>query len=519
MNELTKELVKGLMEVDNTKVVALYGGGFKPPIAGHFNVVKQALEEYPEIDELKIFVGGKERDGIGQEEALLIWDIYKNYLPNKITIEPVSAPIKKIYNYSKDNLQEKVYWILGRREGAGDDQKDIEVRQTTLLKNPDTYPNLSVKVITTSDESMRGRNARKAINDREEFFKFLPNIDVVDKEKVYDLVSPTLNENITKSQLDSIESYADSLFNKLGIDIDFTKHFFDRLNDIRNKKPISVAELIGVFKKLYKKHGKPLSKTEDDLEAVVKDFNKNINIPFVIDVDQNGIDMTAKTIMRKQDFQTSNPIIPLEEKLTQEIPEFFYHATYKALLPSIKATGLDTREAALAWEDSKPGIVYLANDPGVAESYAEASENVSDEIYDSGIVILKVASKALDLSKLKDDDNVQEDDSDTYEYHGQIPWSKLKMASLYEVDYHSKLSRGHKPDYYQLGTSEFKPFDENFADGKKPGRKGISKRVGIPKKPTLTQLAKLAKSKGEKGRMARWQLNMRRGRKKAAKKK
>jgi len=91
-----------------------------------------------------------------------------------------------------------------------------------------------------------------------------------------------------------------------------------------------------------------------------------------------------------------------------------------------------------------------------------------------------------------------------------------------EVDYHSKLSRGHKPDYYQLGTSEFKPFDksrdedveENFADGKKPGRKGISKRVGIPEKPTLTQLAKLAKAKGEKGRMARWQLNMRRGKKK-----
>ena len=59
--------------------------------------------------------------------------------------------------------------------------------------------------------------------------------------------------------------------------------------------------------------------------------------------------------------------------------------------------------------------------------------------------------------------------------------------------------------------------NENFADGKKPGRKGISKRVGIPKKVTLTQLAKLAKAKGEKGRMARWQLNMRRGRKKKSK--
>ena len=91
------------------------------------------------------------------------------------------------------------------------------------------------------------------------------------------------------------------------------------------------------------------------------------------------------------------------------------------------------------------------------------------------------------------------------------------MDILSEIDYHSKLSRGHKPDYYQLGTSEFKPFDEveeNFADGKNPGRKGISKRVGIPKGATLTQLAKLAKAKGEKGRMARWQLNMRRGKKK-----
>ena len=262
-------------------------------------------------------------------------------------------------------------------------------------------------------------------------------------------------------------------------------------------------------------------------------------------------EMTGDTVMAeeipdrkpevgKQDIKINpNELDNIESKLTQEIPEFFYHATYKALLPSIKATGLDTREAALAWEDSKPGIVYLANDPGVAESYAEAADDVSDEIYDSGIVILKVASKDLNLSKLHDDSNVIEDDSDTYEYHGQIPWSKLKMASLSEIDYHAKLSRGHKPDHYQLGTSEFIPFDENtapdhdgkaapygsgydeveenFADGKKPGRKGISKRVGIPKGATLTQLAKLAKAKGEKGRMARWQLNMRRGRKKASK--
>jgi hypothetical protein len=54
--------------------------------------------------------------------------------------------------------------------------------------------------------------------------------------------------------------------------------------------------------------------------------------------------------------------------------------------------------------------------------------------------------------------------------------------------------------------------NENFADGKEPGRKGLSKRVGIPKKASLTQLQKIASSStGERRRMAQWQLNMRRG--------
>jgi hypothetical protein len=56
---------------------------------------------------------------------------------------------------------------------------------------------------------------------------------------------------------------------------------------------------------------------------------------------------------------------------------------------------------------------------------------------------------------------------------------------------------------------------ENFADGRNPGRKGLSRRVGIPKKATLGQLEKIAKSStGERRRMAQWQLNMRRGRNK-----
>jgi predicted nucleotidyltransferase len=57
-----------------------------------------------------------------------------------------------------------------------------------------------------------------------------------------------------------------------------------------------------------------------------------------------------------------------------------------------------------------------------------------------------------------------------------------------------------------------KNVNENFADGKKPGRKGLSRRVGIPKKASLSKLQKIASSStGERRRMAQWQLNMRRG--------
>ena len=58
---------------------------------------------------------------------------------------------------------------------------------------------------------------------------------------------------------------------------------------------------------------------------------------------------------------------------------------------------------------------------------------------------------------------------------------------------------------------------ENFADGKGPGRKGDSKRAGIPKKATIAQLKRIRSSKTaspRKKQLAHWQINMRQGRKK-----
>jgi hypothetical protein len=60
---------------------------------------------------------------------------------------------------------------------------------------------------------------------------------------------------------------------------------------------------------------------------------------------------------------------------------------------------------------------------------------------------------------------------------------------------------------------------ENFADGKNPGRKGLSKRMGVNTKASVSSLRKTAKnSTGEKARMAHWLANMKAGRAKARKK-
>jgi hypothetical protein len=77
----------------------------------------------------------------------------------------------------------------------------------------------------------------------------------------------------------------------------------------------------------------------------------------------------------------------------------------------------------------------------------------------------------------------------------------------------------------QNTTKDVKPGDEyknvkklsleNFADGKGPGRPGDSQRHGIPKGATMAQLQKAAKAPGRKGQLARWQINMRRGRKRS----
>ena len=251
MNSLTRDLLEGLE--DDKKIVALYGGGFKPPIGGHFEVVDEALKQYPEIDELIILVGSGERNGISQSEAILIWDIYKNYLPLKVKIQPSKSPIGDIYRFAKDNPQDIIYWVIGRREGAEDDDKDIIDRAKGLKKDNGKYNNIDLKIITTQDEGMRGRNSRAAAKKGKAYFTpYLPKVlSKKEKEEVYNLVIDKLSENNPE---DGKSSPYGSGYNKLdenatySKDIDYKQMIQDLTNYMiekgRNIEPLPKIEFI-----------------------------------------------------------------------------------------------------------------------------------------------------------------------------------------------------------------------------------------------------------------------------------
>lgn len=62
-------------------------------------------------------------------------------------------------------------------------------------------------------------------------------------------------------------------------------------------------------------------------------------------------------------------------------------------------------------------------------------------------------------------------------------------------------------------TMATQPVKENFADGRNPGRRGLSKRMGVNTHASVSSLRATARhSSGEKARMAHWLANMKAGR-------
>ena len=318
MNSLVEALIEGIISEDKQskkKIVGMFGGGFKPPTSGHLEVVKRALQENPEMDALIILVGSGTRDTVTQSDSIAIWNIYKKHLPNKVKVMASpdnKPPIGAIYSYARKNPDKEIYYFVGAREGNEEDFKDIAIRTASLRKG--NHPNIKVKEIV-SKGAVSGTKARKALlaKDKETFLQFLPDIPEVDK--IWDILTDVVEERISfkpefdETEVEFIEDFADDKMQP-DVDIDLSgQHFFDRLNDPRNYPDIEPHELEDFFEKLADKKDEFIEFLKKYKEVVAKDKETNINIPFM-KIANKAI---AKTIMRKKNFLSQTPILPLEE--------------------------------------------------------------------------------------------------------------------------------------------------------------------------------------------------------------
>ena len=184
-----------------------------------------------------------------------------------------------------------------------------------------------------------------------------------------------VEQPITPAQLNALEKALDALFKSLGIDVEFTRHFIDRVNDERNQEQITMPELINMFKKEYKRWGKPIAQMGPDSEAVMKDLESDINIPFVLkwDRDNQELDLVAKSIMRKKNFKTSNKEFPVEsEETIEEMP--IPLSTMYGLVIDGKYVAKGSKADMRKLQKEKGGTVYNAPGKKVGDSEGKVKE-------------------------------------------------------------------------------------------------------------------------------------------------
>lgn len=175
--------VNTVLEQNQKEVVALYGGGFKPPHKAHFNNVKFLSDK---ADKIVIFIGPKVREGIkiSATQSKSIWEVYKKYF--KIPVELIiseKTPVRDIYEFADNNAELYSKIITGALpEEMG--------KFAYFVKNKENYPNLEIQELPRIGEQENKFSASTIRSSKNYLRKgdWIPKeVSSEDKEKIIGL--------------------------------------------------------------------------------------------------------------------------------------------------------------------------------------------------------------------------------------------------------------------------------------------------------------------------------------------
>lgn len=265
--------------------IGVIGGGFKPPHKGHYNLAKKALQEIEGLDQLNIYVGGKKREGISitQEQSIRIWKEYARTLPGKVEVFPAEFPIGAVYSAASKNPMNEVYWTLGIRDTT--DREEVERRKQHLVKNPEKYPNLKVVELDDLGIEVSGTALRQALleGNKTLALEMLPK--EVDQQAVLDIIMDTPENRIGEAidnlfetfiidervDFKRLEKVLDDMFEDLDLDINFTRHFKERVIE-RGLTEDDIIELMEKIHDNYPDEVADLEKGENRVFSHIRDL-------------------------------------------------------------------------------------------------------------------------------------------------------------------------------------------------------------------------------------------------------
>ena len=181
--------------------------------------------------------------------------------------------------------------------GSGKKQDpDIKDREGT---QPARYHKGLKKSTKVARDAHFKKHGKKADDDDSAYKPAPGDATAKTKPSKYTKAFKDMFEEVSAKQLSDLEKFADRILAKFDVDIEFTRHFRDRMNDDRNKPAITVNELQRVFKKIAKNKAKNIRQNPDS-EAVIKDLQSDLNLPVVIKYDRNKeeFEVINKTITR-----------------------------------------------------------------------------------------------------------------------------------------------------------------------------------------------------------------------------
>ena len=252
--------------------IALLPGGFKPPHLGHYNMAKY-LADF--ADKVIIRIGQKEREGIGKELALEIWNYYKEFDPDSrsgklvISVAQSPSPVRDVYDFVEQTAPEGSTVILGLGEKDASDGRYNSIPKFAEPRNIKA----EIELVPPQAGGISGTRMREIIksNNKDEFFKFIP-----------DYLPEEIKEEIWTKLLDTtmpqdVEEMMGGTMNKQEMDkhnanMKKLKKRLSKINSQGDMVPVPRNLTKGLRRKLYEKVGIQRGTVESEVQFLSREI-------------------------------------------------------------------------------------------------------------------------------------------------------------------------------------------------------------------------------------------------------